>query len=174
MDKSHIETFGAFRQRKWRASMTPEKREEYLAERRRKFAESGIDVQRALRKRNPGLTARYAKDAYGKNPTRAKRVQKEYRDRIKAEVISVYGGFCACCGEDEIAFLSLDHIEPLFRSQRTRGGSAWYQELLKAGYPPGLQVLCYNCNLAKGTGDECPHRLIVRGKLMLVNAPRDL
>ncbi len=38
------------------------------------------------------------------------------------------------------------------------GGSVLYSWLKKQGYPPGFQVLCHNCNLAKGYYGACPHQ----------------
>lgn len=33
-----------------------------------------------------------------------------WKVKIRSEMIAAYGGCCACCGETEPAFLSLDHI----------------------------------------------------------------
>lgn len=73
---------------------------------------------------------------------------------------------CACCGERELDFLTLDHIAGNGREHRAElkkkgigHGVAFYRWLSLQGYPPGLQVLCYNCNMAKGRhGNVCPHQ----------------
>ncbi len=77
----------------------------------------------------------------------------------KLEGIVVYGGKCACCGERQMEFLTLDHIngrkdEPY----RTTGQKAWLR--LKArGWPKdNFQLLCFNCNCAKGVYGRCPHQ----------------
>ena len=36
--------------------------------------------------------------------------------------------------------------------------SAIYRWLIKHKFPPGIQVLCHNCNLAKGYYGACPHQ----------------
>ena len=145
--------------------MSAEQRAAFLKKRRERFAKTGRDEQRDRREKNPGLTARYAKDWYSRNKERGQQNQREYRDRMKVEVFAHYGGICVCCGEPEIEFLSIDHIVPLLRSSKTRGGSALYQQIKNAGYPTGLQILCFNCNLAKRVNPECPH---VRKYLKLV------
>ena len=79
---------------------------------------------------------------------------------------------CRCCGDNfHIDFLALDHI-----AGRRKMDSE--SELLKLGYsslllhtklmrwiiknnfPKGFQILCHNCNVAKGYGknkNKCPH-----------------
>jgi hypothetical protein len=87
------------------------------------------------------------------------------RRRIKLEVLRYYGGACACCGEAEIAFLSIDHINgggSDHRRQITgsrRAGDSMYRWLRRNGYPQGdYQVLCFNCNQGRFVnGGRCPH-----------------
>jgi hypothetical protein len=86
--------------------------------------------------------------------------QKIYQQRIKANVMSHYGGRCVCCGETELVFLTIDHISGGGTKQRkeTGPGTAFYRWLQKNDYPIGYQVLCHNCNFAKTMG-PCPHTL---------------
>lgn len=80
--------------------------------------------------------------------------------RLKMDAFNAYGGpVCACCGETIPEFLQLDHIENNGAEHRKRGlmGTALYQLLKAQGYPPGYQVLCANCNFAKGILGFCPH-----------------
>jgi hypothetical protein len=42
-------------------------------------------------------------------------------------------------------------------SNGCRGGNVFFAWLKREGYPPGLQVLCHNCNCAKGKKATCPH-----------------
>lgn len=71
---------------------------------------------------------------------------------------------CACCGEDEPAFLAIDHInggghQHRKRMRRGRGGVSSIQFWLEAnGYPDGFRVLCHNCNQATGYYGRCPHK----------------
>jgi len=102
--------------------------------------------------------------AYQKNYRKAHRagLAKKKTAALRAarlEGIAAYGGKCACCGESQIEFLTLDHIngrgdEP----QRITGQKAWAR--LKArGWPKdNFQLLCFNCNCAKGVYGRCPHQ----------------
>jgi hypothetical protein len=79
--------------------------------------------------------------------------------RIKHEVLTAYGGKCACCGQTRAIFLCIDHINGKghehLRQIGTRG-IGLYEWLKREGFPSGFQVLCHNCNHAKGTSDRCP------------------
>ena len=72
-----------------------------------------------------------------------------------------YGGDppkCACCGETELGFLSLDHVNNDGNKQRKKLLFAW---LIARGLPdePAIQVLCFNCNLGREfNGGVCPHK----------------
>jgi hypothetical protein len=71
--------------------------------------------------------------------------------------------FCACCGEKEINFLCIDHINGGGNKHRKeisahgKGGNI-YNWLYKNNFPEGFQILCHNCNMAKGAYGICPHR----------------
>ena len=83
------------------------------------------------------------------------RVLTEYSKRISGADHPM----CACCGEDfhEI-FLSIDHIKPISKSKTEKRGIGIYGRLERTGFPEGYQVLCMNCNMAKGTAKKCPHQ----------------
>lgn len=85
--------------------------------------------------------------------------------RLKLAAFDAYGGrLCACCGESEIAFLSVDHIDGCGTELRKQqgAGSVFYNWLKKNGYPPGFQILCFNCNLGRRVnGGTCPHKSAV-------------
>lgn len=88
---------------------------------------------------------------------------KEHWRRNKGLVLQHYGGACACkgCGISDVRCLVLDHINGKGTQHRislgNRGrGSTFYSWLIKNNYPEGLQVLCANCNMAKGAGPMCP------------------
>jgi hypothetical protein len=91
---------------------------------------------------------------------------KIYRDKIKDLVFKAYGGaICACCGEINKKFLSLDHINNDGAAHRKaigyRGGIGYYLAVVRDNFPPGFQVLCYNCNMGKARNSGvCPHKEI--------------
>lgn len=78
---------------------------------------------------------------------------------IRQEVIAQYGGKCACCGETEPVFLSIDHINGGGRKHIKSIGGNFYGWLRRNNYPRGFQVLCFNCNYGKyKNGGVCPHQ----------------
>lgn len=82
--------------------------------------------------------------------------------QVKLDIIAAYGGACVCCGEAHPAFLTLDHINGGGTQLRKNGGmkvgSPLYYQLRREGFPQGeLQLLCMNCNFAKGHWGHCPH-----------------
>jgi hypothetical protein len=86
--------------------------------------------------------------------------------KLKMNVLVAYSNgiiLCACCGESDIRFLTLDHINGGGNQEKKKlgvsGGEGYYRWLRRNGYPPGLQVLCFNCNQGKAIYGECPHRL---------------
>lgn len=71
---------------------------------------------------------------------------------------------CVCCGESDLRFLSIDHIDgggTQHFIKRWKGGetSDIYKWLVKNNYPEGYQVLCFNCNQAKHICGKCPHEI---------------
>ena len=69
--------------------------------------------------------------------------------------------YCQCCGEKELVFLTLDHINNDGNEHRTTigvGGLHLYRWAEKNNYPRTLQVLCRNCNWAKHVLGKCVHQ----------------
>ena len=109
---------------------------------------------------------------------KAKRKSKESTIRLK--VLNHYSKklsksnipCCNCCGENfHIDFLALDHIkgrkamnsEPElvrlgYHSKKT--GLRLYEWIIENNFPKGFQILCHNCNFAKGltNNNKCPHQ----------------
>ena len=94
---------------------------------------------------------------------------KEHLGNKRRKIISAYGGMCVCCGEDEAIFLTIDHIfndgakhrAELFGYNKSRIGGVvkFYNFLIANNFPKDrFQILCYNCNCAKGRVGYCPHR----------------
>ncbi len=90
-----------------------------------------------------------------------KRVTTTWRRKLRVEVMAKYGGKCACCGEKELLFLEIDHIEGNGGKHRKAigGGARMYMWLKKHGFPKGFQALCRNCNYGRfRNGGICPHK----------------
>lgn len=95
---------------------------------------------------------------------------KKNADKIWARVRAAYGGFCKCCGEDDPAFLTMDHINndgaehrreigALHNGRYVKGGVDFYRWVERNNFPSYLQLLCFNCNCAKHRVGVCPHQL---------------
>jgi hypothetical protein len=89
---------------------------------------------------------------------------KRYRMRVRLAGLRAYGGelpACRCCGESTLEFLALDHIDgggnAHRKSVRSTSVASMYEWAKRNGYPPIFQVLCHNCNMAKGFYGRCPH-----------------
>lgn len=92
---------------------------------------------------------------------RAKDLHSATHLRFRLDALAAYGNKCAFCGETEIQFLSIDHIwgnGTQHRKEIGVGGDTFYRWLKKNNYPPEFQVLCHNCNMAKGLYGVCPHK----------------
>jgi hypothetical protein len=94
-------------------------------------------------------------------------VSKLRQRRLKKEVIAGYGGCCACCGEKQWQFLSVDHKKNDGAKRRRERGraetsSTLYRRLIKEKFPSDYQILCFNCNMALGFFGYCPHNPNVR------------
>ena len=92
------------------------------------------------------------------------------RARVRQATFAAYGGnVCACCGETESKFLTIDHInndgaafrKAVFKGNK-KGNTAGYHTynwLARNGFPSGYQVLCMNCNYGKRMNQGvCPHK----------------
>lgn len=89
---------------------------------------------------------------------------------LKLEAFAAYGGaVCICCGDEHWEFLTLDHVNGGGNAHRRsllkvtssgRPSSHFYGALKRLGWPsdPPLQVMCLNCNWAKGHFGYCPHQ----------------
>jgi hypothetical protein len=86
-----------------------------------------------------------------------------WRRKLKLDAVVAYGGVCACCAEGNIEFLCIDHVNGDGASHRRsiggKSGHAFYLWLRRNGYPKGMRVLCYNCNMALWLYGACPHGL---------------
>jgi hypothetical protein len=86
------------------------------------------------------------------------------RAEQRMKVLRHYGGespACACCGESELAFLAVDHIDGGGNQHAKEiggAGSNLIRWLIDHDYPDGFQILCHNCNVAKSILGACPHQ----------------
>ena len=89
------------------------------------------------------------------------RYGKTYREKLKNIVLQHYGKFCACCGESNPMFLSIDHINGGGTKHRHNIKVKTYNWLIENNFPIGFQILCFNCNWGKHLNHGiCPHKEI--------------
>lgn len=91
-------------------------------------------------------------------------LRREAHKKLRLEILDHYScgvRKCACCGEGTVEFLTIDHV--LLKGGQHRreiglpSGHHFYLWLKKNGFPDGYQVLCFNCNCARGHYGICPH-----------------
>ena len=113
----------------------------------------------------PGMKekrAKWNKDWRQKNKERYNLAKREYRFKLKMEVISQYteGKMnCSICGYDkDLDALCIDHINDDGSQHRKQlgcsarnsvSGTTIYERIKALGFMEGLQVLCFNCNTIK-------------------------
>lgn len=137
----------------------------------KKYRNSHPEVSRNYYIRNKEKINLYSQKYVREHTEHKLELNRRYAMKIRTQVLEHYGNRCACCGETENHFLSIDHINGGGTEHRkTIGSRNIYRWLWKNNYPDGFQLLCYNCNLAKGFYGICPHqeKLVLDKKEMMV------
>ena len=156
----------------------PEKTREIQKKSYEKNRKKILEHQKQQRLKDPGKYRTRQKRWRHDNPEKVRQIYDrrkvsglENRVILKREVFSHYSKSlkCICCGVKGIEFLTVDHIIPkremakdkkLFQKKFTSKliGEALNKWLKKNNYPKGFQILCWNCNFAKGVLGICPHK----------------
>lgn len=113
--------------------------------------------------KNPCWKTRNA-TSYARYQAQRQADMRGYRLRLKKQVIAGYGGACTCCGETEILFLTVEHLNSDGKAHRellgVSGGPVLHRDIIARGFPDDLTVLCFNCNTGKYlNGGVCPHNV---------------
>jgi len=97
--------------------------------------------------------------------TIVERVKRPKEKSLKWVILNHYGCVCVCCGENDARFMTLDHKNNdgyKYRykdGKKRKTGSAMYKDIINAGFPNDLQILCMNCNMGKQQNNGiCPHQ----------------
>ena len=119
--------------------------------------------------------ARYMRQWSRKNRKKTRAAGKRWRDAnreqartitargkraLRNEFLAAYGARCACCGETEATFLTLEHIGGGgSQDRRSSGGTHMiFLRLKRQGWPKDrFTVLCHNCQFGERIGG-CPHK----------------
>jgi hypothetical protein len=102
----------------------------------------------------------YSKKRRADFPDKAKESDRKSRIKLKTEVVEAYGGKCSCCGETELVFLTIEHINHDGKKHQLEVGPGHgiYRDLKRRGFPKhGYTVFCWNCQMATRFGKPCPH-----------------
>jgi len=108
------------------------------------------------RDKNKEKTLTRARNYRIKNKEKNRAYSKKHSAEIRISFIEMYGGKCECCGETQVEFLTLDHMNYSTKEKGETGTRA-YMKAIKSYRPDLYQVSCYNCNCARRHG-TCPHK----------------
>jgi hypothetical protein len=94
----------------------------------------------------------------------AKVKSEESRKRRQVEMyrqlFNIYGKKCVCCGESNLNFLTIDHINGDGAAHRKETSSHTVEVAVKEADPSKYRILCFNCNCGRqyrGVDGQCPH-----------------
>jgi hypothetical protein len=91
---------------------------------------------------------------------------KKKRACLKEIVLGKYGGVCACCGENILLLLTIDHVggRSKFGHDRSLRSHKLYKWLQDNDFPNGFETVCYTCNCGRAQNNgTCPHKDADRG-----------
>lgn len=109
--------------------------------------------------------------SYAKHRETTLDYRRRHAAKLRAELIEAYGGACECCGESQPEFLTVDHVNGRKEGERRLTGMKLWAYVRRLGFPRDeFQLLCFNCNCAKGFFGECPHVALRRREAFVVVA----
>lgn len=86
------------------------------------------------------------------NADKCRAMGRVKRQALKKLVLGMLGGACSGCGEKELEFLTIDHIDndgAAHRESIGHGGMKMYRAVQHAPDLSRYQCLCFNCNMKK-------------------------
>lgn len=154
------------------------KNKEKIDERNRQYYHNNIELEHQRRKKyhdshreeiNERHRMRYhanietqrqrGRDKHKKYRERYNENSRERRGLAKKFVIAYYSdgkNCCNCCGQNIYEFLSVDHVNGGGYKHRLGVSGDFYWWLVRQLFPDGFQILCFNCNCARGFSGRCP------------------
>jgi hypothetical protein len=113
---------------------------------------------REWRKKNHERLRQIEKRRYEKHKIKRCMQQRKRHAERRLKILEHYGRRCICCGETQIEFLSIDHVNGGgYKERKDRGIFGLYQYIIKNNYPDRFRILCHNCNQSMGFYGYCPH-----------------
>lgn len=67
---------------------------------------------------------------------------------------------CNCCGETMLQFMTVEHkpgTRKKYGHNHKFSGVNLYRWIIKNKFPSDFEILCMNCNFARGIFGKCPH-----------------
>lgn len=114
------------------------------------------EYHRNYRQTHKDKWSEYSKKSYPKYKDNKREYQRELTSRYKHRFLEMYGNACSCCGETIFDFLTIEHKQGQQKITR-RTGLVAYRDAVQEYRPDLYEVLCWNCNCAKGKLGYCPH-----------------
>ena len=120
--------------------------QKHIVERRKSVSEYRASLSKEQKAENYALQMQWRKE----HPLCA----KEWYFAKRFKILDHYsnGTFrCAHCGISHIPFLTVDHIlgRKILGHSRNTCPETLHRFLIKNQFPPGFQILCFNCNMIK-------------------------
>lgn len=143
-----------------------EKRTEETRIRKKKYPEKYKVWRRRYYLKHKEKFASRAKKWVLDNPRRVKECRVQWRAALKKKIYDHYGRVCKCCGESNVGFLTIDHVNNDGNKERKRvrgkmqqGGDRILLRIIRMNFPDTYQILCMNCNWGKAQNNGiCPHK----------------
>lgn len=135
-------------------------KKEYMKEYNKNNRYKLNEWKKEWRKKNPEKVKEMAARSRVNNSENIREWHKKDAQNAKTDCMNAYGGKCVCCGESELTFLTIDHINgtSLKKNQSYRLGTSLYKWLRRNNYPrDNFRILCCNCNYSCGFFGYCPH-----------------
>lgn len=110
-------------------------------------------AKRSMRERQVGKCSKCLARAaeIGSHCLHCREYMNQESKKLSEQVLTLYGGFCIVCGENQLAFLAIDHMNNDGAEHRRSVGNGHrlYRWLRTNNFPSGYQVLCHNHNWLK-------------------------
>ena len=140
-----------------------QKKREYMRKYRRteKGREYHQKYMRVYKEKNKERLRQLNYEYRHRDPEKIRLIAMTTYRRVRMDALTHYGGNppkCACCNEQHLEFLTIDHVNnDGAEHRRRRKNHVLYWELRQQNYPLGFRVLCMNCNFARSRNRICPH-----------------
>ena len=134
-------------------------RQHYL-ENKEKLRQQGKEYYSKNKERIDARNKKYYASHRNECCERGKIYAVQKRKELQNEVFRIYGHMCACCGESNQIFLTLDHINGNGTRERTESpGFGMLKKAIREADKTKYQILCYNCNCGRWRNKGiCPHK----------------